>query len=132
RRQPDQSQLLLDFFQSCGLALQLSQVIKLRAAHFARPHHANLVNDLRIEREDSFNALAETDLANRKAWLRAPAARDDYALEGLQSFFLAFANLHLHPNRVAWSELRQVSAACFRQQFFDNCIAHNVSFLTRL
>src|SRR5208282_612181 len=122
--------LLFDFFQSRGLALEPAQVVKLGAADFGGAHNFDLVNDLGVDGEDAFHALAETDLANRKTGLGAPRPGNDHAFERLQALFLAFSDPNQHLDGIAGTKLRDVGAARFRQQFFDNRIAHNVSFLT--
>src|SRR6185312_3148048 len=42
-----------------GLALQIAQVIQLRAAHFRRTRHFDLLDRRRVQREDAFDALPE-------------------------------------------------------------------------
>src|SRR5208337_2211903 len=116
--------LLLDFFQSRGLALEPAQVVKLGAADFRRAHHVNLVDHLGVDGEDTLHALAETDFADRKAGLRASLPGNDDAFEGLQALFFAFSDLDLHLDGIAGTKLRDVGATRFRQQFFDNRIAH--------
>src|SRR5580700_3027562 len=121
--------LLFDFFQTCGLALESAQVVKFRAPDFGGAHHVNLVDDLGVDGEDALHALAETDFADRKARLRAPLSGNDDAFERLQALFFAFSDLDQNLDRIAGAKLGNVGAARFRQQFFDNRIAHNVSFL---
>src|ERR1035438_8267844 len=116
--------LLFDFLQPRRLALEPAQVIKLGAAHFRRAHHIDLIDDFGVERKDTLHALAETDLAYRKARLRAALPRNDHAFKRLQALFFAFSDLDQHLDRVARAKLREVGAAGFRQQFFDNRIAH--------
>src|SRR6202051_1321592 len=121
--------LLFDFFQSRRLALESAQVVKLGAADFRGPHHVNLVDDLGVDGKNTLHALAETDLADGKAGLGASLPGNDDAFEGLQALFFAFSDLDQYLDRIAGTKLRDVSPAGFRQQFFDDRITHNVSFL---
>src|ERR1019366_757850 len=116
--------LLFDFLQSRRLALELAQIIKLGAADLGGTHHVNLVDDLRVDGKDTLHALAETDFANRKTRLRASRPGNDDAFERLQALFLAFSDLDVYLDGIAGTKLRDVGAARFRQQFFDNRIAH--------
>src|SRR5580698_7434415 len=124
--------LLLNFLQSRSLALELAQVIQLGAADFGGPHHINLVNDLGIDGEDTLHTLSKADLADGKARLRASLPGNDHAFKRLQALFFAFSDLDQHLDRIAGAKLRNIGAARFRQQFFNNRIAHNVSFLINL
>ena len=95
-----------DFLQTGGLALQTAQVIELGAPNFRRTHHVDLVDDLRVDREDTLDALAEADLADGETRLCAVAACNDDAFKRLQALFFAFANLDRNLDRVAGTELR--------------------------
>src|SRR5260370_486745 len=121
--------LLFDFFQTCGFALEPAQVVELGAANFRGAYDVNLVDDLGVDGKDTLHALAETDLADGKAGLRAALPGNDDAFKRLQALFFAFSDLDQHFDRIAGTKLRDVGAARFRQRFFDDRIAHNVSFL---
>src|SRR5208282_3972348 len=121
--------LLFDFFQSCGLALEPAQVVKLGAADFSGAYDVNLVDNLGVDGENTFHTLAETDFADRKTWLGASRPGNDDAFERLQTLLFALSDLDQYLDRIAGTKLGDVGAARFRQQFFDNRIAHNVSFL---
>src|ERR1019366_23137 len=126
RRRPKKSNrcLLFDFFQSRGLALEPAQVVKLGAADFGGAYHVNLVDDLGVDGKNTLHALAQTDLADRKAGLGASLPGNDDAFERLQALFFAFSDLDQHLDRIAGAKLRDVGAARFRQQFFDDRVAH--------
>src|SRR5229473_8008681 len=121
--------LLFDFFQPSSLALKPAQVVKLGAPDFGGAHHVNLVDDLGVDGENTLHALAEADLADGKAGLGASLPGYDHAFKRLQALFFAFSDLDQYLDRIAGTKLGNVGAARFRQQFFDNRIAHNFSFL---
>src|SRR5258708_3559030 len=103
--------LLFDFFQPSSLTLEPTQVVKLGASDFCRSHDVNLVDDLGVDGKDTFHALAETDLTDRKARLRAAFPGNDDAFERLQALFFAFSDLDQHLDRIAGAKLREVGAA---------------------
>src|SRR5208282_592733 len=124
-----QNLLLFDFLQACGFALEAAQIVELGATDFRRANDVNLVDDLGVERKNALHALTEADLAHGKARLRAARPGNHDAFERLQAFFFAFPDLDQHLDRIAGAKFRQVGAAGFRQQFFNNRIAHNFPFL---
>src|SRR5260370_746169 len=103
--------LLFDFFQTCGLTLEPAQVVKFRAADFRGANHVNLVDDLGVDGKNTLHALAETDLADRKARLGASLPGNDDAFKRLQALFFAFSYLDQNLDRVAGTRLRNVGAA---------------------
>src|SRR5260370_26255778 len=103
--------LLFDFFQPGGLALESAQVVKLGAADFRGADDVNLVNDLGVDGEDTLHTLPETDLADRKAGLRAALPGNDDALKRLQALFFAFSDLDQYLDRIAGTKLGDVGAA---------------------
>src|ERR1017187_5308639 len=114
---------LLTFAEACGFALQSAQIVKLGAAHAAGAHHVDVVDHACVDRENAFHALAEADLAHRDALAHAGViACNHRAFEGLQTFLVAFLDLHVHANGVARPELGSVGALVlvndFRQQGF--------------
>src|SRR5580704_19103909 len=50
--------------QTGGLALKTAQIVELGAAYAARPDHIDVVDDARVNGENAFYALAETDLTD--------------------------------------------------------------------
>src|SRR5947207_552321 len=85
-----------------GLALQVAQVVELRAADPRRTHHFHLLNRRRVQREDPFDPLSERHLAHREGRAGAAAVQpDDDAFEYLNAFLVAFANFDVHAHGVA-------------------------------
>ena len=85
-----------------GLALQIAQVVQLRAADLGRTRHFDLLDRRRVQREDALDALPERDLADGERRARAAAMQaDDDAFEHLNALLVAFAHLHVHLDRVA-------------------------------
>src|SRR3954471_17063308 len=67
-----------------SLAAQPAQVIELGATHASALDHVYVINDGRMQREDSLNTNAEAGLAHSDGLARATMfARDDDALECL-------------------------------------------------
>src|SRR5882762_4899819 len=90
------------FFHARGLALEIAQVVKLRAADFRRSRDLDLLNRRRMQREDAFDTLAERHLAHRERRASAAAVQaDDDALEDLDALLVALAHLHVHFHGVA-------------------------------
>src|SRR5271157_5262682 len=57
------------FLQTGGLAAQSANVEQLGAAHFVAANLLDLVDDLRVERENTLHALPKAHLANGKGAL---------------------------------------------------------------
>src|SRR5688572_12192404 len=92
----------LGFLHARRLALQLTQVVQLRAADSCGPNQVDLGNGWRVQREDALDTLAERHLADRKRRAHAAAMQsDDDALEDLDAFLVALAHLDVHPDGVA-------------------------------
>src|SRR5262245_40132108 len=100
-----------------GFAAAAAQVIELGAADAAAAHELDRVDHGRIEREHALNAFAVGDLAHREVLVEAVAgAADAHALISLHTGALALDDLHVHDDRVARSEFRNVLAG---GQLFD-------------
>src|SRR5690348_9083959 len=113
-------QRTVDLAQTRGFALQLPQVEQLGAADLVRTDYLNLVQNLGVEREDTFHALAKADLAHGKAALRPFALGDDRAFKRLHALFVAFLDLYLYADGVARIDVRNVLALQLRSQFFHH------------
>src|SRR5580698_8116701 len=100
----------VDFAQTSSLTAQRTQIIQLGATHVGRTQHVDLIDDLRVRREDTLNTLAEAHLADGEAGLRALALGDDHAFERLQTLLIAFLDFHLHANGVAGLEVGEIRA----------------------
>src|SRR5688500_17732356 len=93
------------------LPATIAQVVQLRTTNPAAAHDRDRVDGRRVDREDPLDADAARHLADREGLADATAlARDAHALEGLQSLLVAFAHAHVHAQRVAGCEIRQVLA----------------------
>src|SRR5690349_548717 len=117
---------LLDLFANAGsLAAQITQVIQLCPADRTAADHVDLYDRWRIERENSFYALAKADLPHRKRARGADVALPDhYALKGLDAFLFAFLDLHMHSYGVSRSECGNLRPALHVNCFFK-CV-HDV------
>src|SRR5438876_1871034 len=88
-------------FHPRRLALEVAQIIQLGAPHLRRPHHLDLLDRRRVERENALDTLAERHLAHRKGPARPAAMHpDDHALEDLDALLVAFAHFHVHADGV--------------------------------
>src|SRR5688572_18371225 len=84
----------LRLFHPGRLALQLAQVVQLRAAYAGRPHHIHFGDCRRVQRENALDTLAERYLAYRERCPRAaPVHADHDALEDLDAFLVALTHL---------------------------------------
>src|SRR5207237_4076224 len=74
------------FLHARRLALQLAQIIQLRAPYLGRAHHLDLLDRRRVQREDPLDSLAERHFPHRERGARAAAVQpDDHALEDLNA-----------------------------------------------
>src|ERR1700682_1818118 len=93
----------------CGLALQVAQVVQLRATDLGRPHHLDLLDRRRVQREDPLDALAERHLAHGERRARAAAMLpDDEPFKDLNPLLVTLAHLHVHTNGVARPHRRPI------------------------
>src|SRR5439155_15268990 len=99
--------LLLD---ARGLARDVADEIELGAADAAAAQHVDLGEHRAVHREDALDANAVGDLANRER-LADPtaAARDAHALERLNALLLTFLDAHVHTQRIAGAEGRNIA-----------------------
>src|SRR5437868_14926071 len=103
-----------------GLATQSAEIVQLGAADLRGPQYIDLVNDFRVDREDALHTVAEADLADGEAGLRAVALRDHDAFESLQAFLVAFLDLHLDTDSVTGTETREIGTFALGKKFFNN------------
>src|SRR5258705_8461035 len=113
-----------------GLALQVAEIVELGPAHLRVLDDFDLLDRLRVQREDPLHALAERDLAHGHGRARARAAQaDDDALEDLDALALGLLGLaldllldgalldsHVHAHGVA---RRQAGKALLEVSSFD-------------
>ena len=85
-----------------GLALELPQVVELRATHSVALDDIDLLDDRRVQWEDALDALSETHLADgdRLTNARIVAGQQD-SLKDLDALFLAFPDLDVNLDLVA-------------------------------
>src|SRR5215207_7935268 len=102
----DRVPLLLDLG---GLAAQLAQVVELGAADVAAGGDLDLLDDRGVHREGALDADTEADLADGEGLPDAAAlAADDHALEELDPLAGTLDYAHVHLQRVAGAEVRDV------------------------
>src|SRR3954453_12809406 len=92
--------LVFHFSQSCGFALEPAQIKQLCAADAAGANALDLVDHFRIQRENTFYALAEANFADGDAGLRSAFVGDYDAFKGLKTLFVAFFDSYLHSDGV--------------------------------
>src|SRR6185369_15540447 len=109
-----------------GLPAQVAQVVELRSANAAALHDVDVIDDRRVEREDTLDADAEARLAHRDR-LADPAmlARDADAFVRLETLFVAFLDAHMNAHRVAGLEVRDVRAQLILLNRVDGCDVHD-------
>jgi len=90
------------FLDTSRFAAKIAQVIKLRTANFATAYYVDMVDDRCVQRENPFDADAETHLADGNRFSCAAVfAGDHNALKNLKTFLVAFLYSHVHFYRVA-------------------------------
>src|SRR5205823_1780907 len=88
------------------LALQLAQVEEPRPLHLAAGRDLDLVDPRREERKDTLDAHPVAHLAHGEGGVEmGPPPADHHALEDLDAFLVAFADLRVHLDRVADAKL---------------------------
>src|SRR5262249_10252808 len=91
--------------QTGSFALEVAQIVKLGAAYATGTHYVNVINNPGIQREDTFHALSETNLANGDAFAhRHAVTRNHDPFESLEALFIAFLNFDVDFNCVAGAE----------------------------
>src|SRR5207237_6970133 len=108
------------------LPLQLAQVEEAGALHLPAARHLDPIDAGRIQREDALHTHAVAHLAHGEggAHVRALPA-DHHALEDLDAFLVALADLRVHPHGVANPEAGDLSPR-FR---FDVPLLHQLDCL---
>jgi hypothetical protein len=101
----------LYFLNACSFSAELAHVIQLRPPDAPGTDNFDLVDDLGMEREYAFDAMSERNLADRKR--RADTTvllRNANALEDLDTFLIAFFDLHMDLNCIPRLESGEVRA----------------------
>src|SRR5262249_50521886 len=76
-----------------GLALQIAQVVQLRAADLRRSRHFHLLDRRRVQRKDALDTLSERHFAHGEGGARAAAVQADHdAFEDLNALLVALAH----------------------------------------
>src|SRR5215213_11143465 len=79
------------FLNSCSFPAELAKVVKFRTPHLTSAHNIDVIDNGRVQRENSLDADAETDLPHRDRFARpAMFASYNYTLEDLQTLLIAF------------------------------------------
>src|SRR5207247_8406300 len=93
---------LHDVLHARRLALEVAQVVQLRAPDPGRPRHLDLLDRRRVQREDALDALTERYFAHGEGRARAAAVQADHdAFEDLNALLVTLAHFHMHANGVA-------------------------------
>src|SRR5690606_39725046 len=93
------------------LAGALSEVVQLRPSDVAPPHHLDLVDDRRVEREHALDSHSEADLAHgERGGGATTVAGDDHALENLDPLAPALDDAHVHLHVVTGAKAGDVVA----------------------
>src|SRR5580658_5497088 len=123
---------LIALAQARRFALQAAEVIKLRSANAPAAHEVNVVNYRRLHRKDTLNAVPEADLPNGNGLAHSRVlARNHSAFKSLQALFVAFPDLDVHANGVAWTDLRVgTRARVLADEFRHQCVLHIRSLIS--
>ena len=112
-----------DFLNLGCLALTIAQIVQLGAANLTVTDQLNMVHTGRIDRESTFNTNAIGHTANRKCFTDAAIALgDNSAFESLQTFTVAFNNLHPYTYGITDVDLGQIAANLFCFDGADNFV----------
>src|SRR4029079_13193580 len=89
------------------LALQIAQVVQLRAADAAAANHLDTIDRGGVEREDALDTDAARYLPHGEGLADAAAlAADDDTLEHLDALLVPLDHLHVHAHGVPGAEIR--------------------------
>src|ERR1700680_3828127 len=100
------------FLETGGFALELAQIVEFRPAHFARADHIDMVDNGRVQRENSLDPLTEADFADRNGLAHARVLACQHgAFEDLNALFFAFLDLDVNLYRIAGTEFGHIGAA---------------------
>ena len=103
-----------DFLNLGRLALTITQIVQLGAANFTVADQFNVIHTGRVDRESTFNTNAIGYTANSESFTDAAVAfGNNSAFESLQTFTVAFNNLHPDSDGVTDVDLRQIAADLF-------------------
>src|SRR5579863_2014593 len=92
--------------QTGGLAFQTPQIVQLGAADPAGPHNIDMIDHGSVQRKDALDTLAEADFAHGDRRTHPSVIlRDNGSLERLQALLVAFFDLDVDTNGVAWAKL---------------------------
>src|SRR5581483_239068 len=100
------------------LALEIAQVVQLRAADARRFRDLDLLDRRRVQRENALDALTERHLADRE---RRPGAAavdaDDDAFEHLDAFLVALTHLDVHFDGISGTHGRPIGQLRLLDEF---------------
>lgn len=101
-----------------GLTAKVTQVIQFCTANLTAADDVDVIDDGRVQREDTLDADAKADLADCHGLAcSAVFACDANALKSLQTLFIAFLNADVNAKRVARLKRRDI---LFKLCLFDN------------
>ena len=108
------------FLDLRGGADLITQIVQFRAADAALTQNLEASDTRGMNRENTFHALAVGDAAQRdRLGDAATITRNHNALEGLNTLFAAFNDLHANFQRVANREFRNVFLQILTAQLFN-------------
>lgn len=98
--------LLGDLFAQ-WFGVRLSNIVELGPANFCGSNQFQFGNNWRVDRKNTFDSYAVTNLANSKCrvWTGAMLVSDDQTFKNLEAFFAAFFNFLVHPDGLARADI---------------------------
>ncbi len=111
------------FFDTGFFAFQIAQVIQLGLTHVAATLDLDRINDLAMGLEHAFYAETVRNLAHRESGIDAGILDgDNDAFIGLDAFAIAFLNLYVNDDGVAWTEFRQLALHLFGFKLLEKLV----------
>src|SRR6185437_4183207 len=96
------------------LAGGIAQIVELRATHAATANHVHVAEHGAVERKYALDAYTVRDFANRERFAHAASALGNaHALECLKPLLFTFLDAHVHAQRIASTEGRNVGTEIF-------------------
>jgi hypothetical protein len=117
---------LFAFPQASSFALKSAQIVQLGATHAAGANEIDVIDNRRVDGEDTLNALAEADLPNGDRLAQSGVISRDYsAFESLQPLFVTFPDANMDAYGVSRPELRMsLSTSVLADELADKSVLH--------
>src|SRR5664279_797925 len=114
------------FFDARCFTAEIPEVVELRATDPAMAFDLDAINAGRIEWEHALHADSTRDLTDGEHLPRAAAfARDHQTLEDLDTFLVAFFDLHMNLDRISRRKCRNVGARFTRFDELHEILSHD-------